>query len=218
MAKRYVRKNPLTASWQELGMKPGIRVPGTASWMREWKKNPNQRKMIEYAKGVHFLVQQMSEKNVANYLKKYLTGKWDPEDEEKIAAAIRRMPAWENKFNQMEEQLMSKKDKATQEKVAKKAEGISLKARIEELEKEVESMKSDIANLSDDLVKLTHIKKEKKAKADTSTKKGKEATPDVKGLLKELAAAKEAGDKKLAFGLRGKLRKAGYSLRANGGK
>jgi len=207
-----LRKNPLPATWQELGMKPGIRVPGTASWMAEWKECPNQNKMVDYASDVHLLVGRMTEKEVGEYIRMYLTGKWAPSDEKRIAAAIRRSPTWEAKYNVMEEELMGKKKTDTAKKVREKAEGASLKDRIETLEEEVEALKEAMSKMMPKT--MAEAKKGKKAKADVPEK----ATGDVKGLLKELAAAKEAKDKKLAFGLRAKLRKAGYSLRANGKK
>lgn len=123
-----LRKNPLPATWQELGMKPGIRVPGTASWMTEWRRSPNQKKMIDYASEVHLLVQDMSETRVAKCLKIYLSGKWDPADESFIAAAIRRSPTWEAKYNVMEEELMGKKKTDTAKKVREKAEGTDRKS------------------------------------------------------------------------------------------
>jgi len=211
-----LRKNLLPATWQELGMKPGIKVPGTASWMAEWKECPNQKKMIDYASHVHLLVGTMSEKQVAFHIKKYLSGKWALGDEASIAAAIRRSPTWEAKYNQMEGELMSKKQADVVKKAGKKAEGASLKARIEALEIEVETLKEAMSKMMPKT--LAEAKGGSRDRKHTKPEKKTETTGDVKALLKELAAAKEAGDKKLAFGLRAKLRKAGYSLRANGKK
>ena len=213
-----LRKKPIDATWEELGMKPGVRVPGTASWMAEWKRCPNQKGMISYAKEVQQLVETMSEMGIGIYLKKYLTGDWSSAEEAKIAAAIRRSPVWEAKFNQMEESLMSKKQADVVKKAGKKAEGASLKDRIETLEEEVEALKEAMSKMMPKT--LAEAKKEKKGKADTPAKANKAAaaTEDVKDLLEVLKAAKEAGDKQTAFKTRAKLRKAGYSLRANGKK
>lgn len=208
-----LRKNPLPATWQELGMKPGIRVPGTASWMAEWRRSPNQKKMIDFASDVHLLVGRMTEKEVGEYLKMYLTGKWAPSDEKRIAAAIRRSPTWEAKYNVMEEELMGKKKTDTAKKVQEKAEGTSLKARIEALEEEVEALKEAMTKMMPKtLAEAKAGKKEKKALPGTSV------SGDVKALLKELAEAKEKGDKSAGLRIRKELRKAGYSLRANGKK
>lgn len=216
MAEAYANK-----TWQELGMKPGIKVPGTTSWMARWRKEPNQKWMIEYAQVVEILFQVMTDKQVDGHIKLYLTGEWDLKDEAKIAAAIRRTPIIESKYNLMEVGRMSKKDKKT---VVKKAEaeekGSSLKERIEALEEQVKHLIKDLGETDEELNRLKELqgpapekKKEKKAEAETAP-----ATADVKKLLKELEKAKEDGDKKEAFKLRVKLRKAGYSLRANGKK
>jgi hypothetical protein len=206
-------------TWQELGMKPGIRVPGTGSWMRKWRANPNQHKMIDYAREVDRLVKTMSESKVNQAI--HLSGKWHPSDEVIIAAAIRRRPVWEGKFNLMEESLMSKRNekKGSVKKETEKAEGTSLKARIEALEKEVDALNEAVRQLvqmpetekGPDFPDFKKKKKEKGKKAET-------ATGDTAALLKALEKAKKDGDKKEAFKIRGKLRKAGYSLRTNGKK
>lgn len=81
---------------------------------------------------------------------------------------------------------------------------LQLLDRVEKLEKELAEIK------------------EKKPAGKAEVKGGKKAVAKVeakpagiKKLLKELAEAKEKGDKKLSFKLRVKLRKAGYSLRDN---
>lgn len=220
LKRNKLRKAPKDASWQELGLKPGVRVPGTASWMAEWRRCPNQKGMISYAKEVQALVESMSEMGIGIYLKKFLSGDWSSAEEAKVAAAIRRSPVWEAKYNQMEEHYMSKKQKDAADKASKKAEGASLKARIEALEEEVVALKATLSRIINAKETLEKGPRGKKKKADTPGKSNKAAaaTPDVKALLTELDAAKEAGDKKLAFGLRVKLRKAGYSLRANSKK
>lgn len=197
-------------TWQELGMKPGIRVPGTNSWMREWRKNPNQKKMIDYAREVDKLVKTMSESKVNQTIRLYLSGKWHPNDEAKIAAAIRRRPVWEGKYNLMEESLMSKKEEKKTVVKKTEAEGHSLKTRIESLEKEVDALNVAIRQLAL-VVEVPETKKVKKEKG----KKAETATGDTAALLKQLEKAKKDGDKKGAFKIRVKLRKAGYSLRAH---
>lgn len=81
-----------------------------------------------------------------------------------------------------------------------------LQARLEALEKEVKELKAEKA-------KAKPEKKEKKA-----VNKPKPKSADIKELLKELDKAAKAGDKKLSFKTRVKLRKAGYSLRKENGK
>jgi hypothetical protein len=199
-------------TWQELGMKPGIRVPGTGSWMRKWRANPNQHEMVDYARKVDLLVKTMSEMKVNRALQLYLSGKWHPKDEEVIAAAIRRRPVWEGKFNLMEESLMSKKNEKKAVVKKTEAEGTSLKARIESLEKEVDALNIAVRQLSL-AVEVPEPKKDKKGKG----KKAEVATgdTDVKYLLTELEKAKKADDKKQSSKIRVQLRKVGYSLRAH---
>jgi len=82
---------------------------------------------------------------------------------------------------------------------------ISLKdllVRIEALEAEVEELRKAGAK---------KVVKTKAAPATADPKK-------VPGLLKELEAAKKAGDTKKAFTIRKSLRKNGYSLRDANGK
>jgi len=215
MSRRKPPQPPLDATWQELGMKPGIRVPGTVSWMAEWKECPNQSTMVRYALEVQKLVETLSELGVSNYLKKYLSGKWDPVDEPIIAAAIRRSPQWEAKYNQMEEHFMSKKRETVVKKAGEKAEGASLKNRIETLEEAMAEVKKDLATIFRAKTGKGTLVAVAKVKAETADQP---MDAEIKIYLKNLEAAKEAGDNKKAAMIRGKLRKKGYSLRANGKK
>jgi len=79
-----------------------------------------------------------------------------------------------------------------------------LSIRIEALEAEVEELRKAG-------VKAKAVVKTKAAPATADPKK-------VPGLLKELEAAKKAGDTKKAFTIRKSLRKNGYSLRDANGK
>lgn len=74
--------------------------------------------------------------------------------------------------------------------------------------------------LQDLLGRIEVLEKEIKKLTGKDTEKVKPApaSADVKTLLEELDTAKEKDDKKLAFTIRKKLRKAGYSLRDNNGK
>lgn len=207
-------------TWQELGMKPGIRVPGTNSWMERWKESPSQGELVRHAQKVELLHSTMSGDQVNRQLKKYLSGKWGPEDEPAIAAAIRLRPAWLNKYNQMEVHLMEKKKEKAAKAVRKKAEGASIKMRIESLEEEVGELKKTVANLMGLIASIPGAKTDKKGKKKKEESRT-EASPsdgEVKALLKDLEKAKKEGDKKEAFKIRVKLRKAGYSLRTNGMK
>ena len=202
------------ATWRELGMKTGIKVPGTTSWMIRWRKEPNQYWMIEYAQKVELLFKTMSNQKTNQFIQLYLSGKWDPEDEIHIAAAIRRTPIIEGKYNLMEvERMRKKKDKTAVKEAEAEDQGLSLKERIGALEEQVKELTLEVVALQ--TAAPAGKKKGKKAEVETDSPP---ATADVKELLEELAEAKEEGDKKKAFGIRVKLRKKGYSLRANGKK
>jgi len=207
-------------SWEELGLRPGIRVPGTTAWMTKWRESPNQTEMVEYAQKVDLLVGTMSEENVKHHIKKYLSGQWGSEEEVIIAAAIRRTPTIFEKYNQMEAQLMEKAKAKAEKATKKKAEGASLKARIESLEKEVEVLKAGIETLTKLAKKVAEPpKKREKKERETEPRKTKvKVSDDVKSLLKDLEKARIAEDKAQAAKIRAKLRKAGYSLRENGKK
>lgn len=206
MAKVKIRPD---ATWQELRMKSLVLgVPGTSSWMARWQKEPNQRWMIDYAQKVEKHFKNMPAGAVSSYIKLYLSGKWDPGDEAEIAAAIRRTPIIEGKYNLMEVERMNKKVK----KAEAEDQGLSLKERIEALEEKVKDLTLEVIALQ------TPSPEEKAGKKKEKEAGSAPATPTIQKLLKELKEAKEEGDKKKAFGIRVKLRKAGYSLRANGKK
>ena len=116
---------------------------------------------------------------------------------------------------------MSKKQADVVKKANKKAEGASLKARIESLEEEMEVMKKVVRGLvaaPGPAAKSEKEGKKVRKELDEHLTGGTTETKDVKVLLNELAAAKKAGDKQTAFKIRGRLRKAGYSLRVNSKK
>lgn len=186
-------------------------VPGTSSWMTRWRESPNQSHMLKYAQEVERHFKAMSAGTVDFCIKQYLSGKWDLGDEAEIAAAIRRMPIIEGKYNLMEVERMSKKEKKTTvKKVGAEEKSLSLEDRVKALEIGIEALTVIIKGL-----KKIDSKPEKPEKKE---KKAGPVTADIEELLKELKKAKENGDKNKAFKIRGKLRKAGYSLRANGKK
>lgn len=208
-------------TWQELGMKPGIQVPGTASWMAKWWKNPNQKEMIEYAREVNEVMKTMSEENVIKYIQKYLSGKWDPKDEAKIAAAMRRRPIWLGKYNLMEESIMAKKQEEKRDISRRKARENDLEERVTALEEEVDALNKALRysaeseeEQEEEVEKPEREKEDRKEKKIEKGRKDRgETSGDTGGLLKDLEAANKAGNRKAASKIRAKLRKAGYSLR-----
>lgn len=232
MAAHKLKKPPIPMHWRQTGMKPGVRVPGTTSWMREWRENPeSQKRMAAFAREVEQEAKTMSSMKVAKTLEKYLSGNWSPEDEVEIAAAIRRSPVWETKYNQMMEDVMKGEKTKKTAKSRKRAADTSLAERIGQVEDDVEALQKalhllleQVGALQKRADRVLEEKPRKKGKRKASREERdhrptKEApNEEIQDLLEALELAKEKGDSAGARKIRIKLRRLGYSLRSNGKK
>jgi len=219
------RKPPIPMTWQQTGMKPGVKVPGTTSWMEEWKDNPeNQKRMAAFARQVEEQVKTMSSMEVSKTLKLYLSGNWSSEDEVKIAAAIRRNPVWETRYNQMMEEVMKEEKVKKTAKSRERAAKTSLAERIGQVEDEVEALREDLHLVMKQIGALQRAPVEKeedkprKKKGKASKEQPRKEDDDIKDLLEALELAKEKGEPEKARKIRIKLRKLGYSLRSKNSK
>lgn len=228
MAAPKLKKPPIPMHWRQTGMKPGVRVPGTTSWMREWRENPeSQKRMAAFAREVEQEAKTMSSMKVTKILEKYLSGDWSPEDEVEIAAAIRRSPVWETKYNQMMEDVMKEEKTKKTAKSRKRAADTSLAERIGQVEDDVEEMRKALHLLLEQVGALQRgagkteeerpRKKRRASKEERDHRPAKEApNEEIQDLLEALDEAKEKGDSAGARKIRIKLRRLGYSLRSNG--
>ena len=195
-----------------------VRIPGTPEWLEAWRgKGVNHSAMLKYRTLVDSLTKTMKKSMVKHFLK--LT-EWDQEDEAKVAAA--RVININKQGVDIMKKIVKKEEegrKEVEEKEVEEEEEVGAIV-LTELESRITDIEDDVQKIFNILQKLTKegkSKSGKEAKAPKETKAHKETeAPDkeIKKLLKELQEAKDNDEKKVAFKIRVKLRKAGYSLRA----